>query len=161
MESDIQARAAQAIGTQARVHPANPLRDPGALVSPAVNWRETNETRLWCNEPGDEPGSGWHPQYMRYYHAARGETHYERDGKAKPPIPRTLCADCGIVAQIIDHIVQQVTARSNGGAKMLKARTPKNLLWLWVSCHNSKTGTGNRVKDPKGSELRPWQPSMF
>ena len=84
-----------------------------------------------------------------------------RYGKAKPLVPRTPCAECGGVAQRIDHIVPLVIARTTGGTEMLKAWTPQNLQWLCASCHDSKTWTGTRVSDPKVPDVQPWQPSLF
>lgn len=161
MEYDAEARAARAVAMQARVHPANPLKDPRSLVSPATNWRKIKDNCPWCNEPSNEPGSGWHLQCLRYYHAARGATHYEWDGKPKPLVPRTPCAECGNVAQKIDHIIPLVTARSSGGTEMLKAWTPQNLQWLCASCHGSKTWTDTSSSDPKVHDVQPWQPSLF
>ena len=146
---------------QARVHPANPLLDPRALVSPAANWRKTKGKCPWCNQPSSEPQPGWHTLCRRYYFAARGATHYEVNGIATPLVAKTRCAECGGVANEIHHIVSLAVARNTRGTEMLKAWTVQNLQWLCESCHNSKTVTeirSNRQKTPHGKAI---QRSLF
>ena len=161
MGSETEIQAARAIATQARVHPANPLRDPRALVSPATNWRKTDETCPWCNQPNDRSSSGWHEHCLRYYNAARGATHYQWDGKATPLIGRTPCAECGGEAQKIDHVVPLATAQRTGSAEMLKAWTPHNLQWVCISCYNSRKGLECYDGNPEVPDFRPSQPNLF
>ena len=161
MESETEMWAERAIAIQARVHPANPLREPRALVSPAANWRKTDGACPWCNQPSNESDSGWHQHCLRYYNAARGATYYQWDGKAAPLVGRTLCEECGGPAQIIGHIVSPETARSADGPEMLKAWTPQNLQWLCASCYNSRKGLECYDDNPEVPDFRPSQPNLF
>ena len=161
MGYDAEARAAEAVATQARVHPANPLLDPRALVSPAANWRKIKETCPWCNEPSKEAEPGWHPRCRQYYYAARGATYYEQDGKTTPLVAKTPCVKCGADAQEIDHIVSLALARNPGRTAILKAWTPQNLQWLCASCHDAKTTTDIRSSRPKPPRSKPLQPNLF
>ena len=161
MESDPETRAARALAMQARIHPANQLLDPRALVSPAANWRKAKGMCPWCNQPSSEPQPGWHPMCRRNYFAARGATHYEVNGTATPLVAKTPCAKCGAVANEIDHTVSLAVARNTSSTEMLKAWTVQNLQWLCASCHSSKTTTdirSNRQKTPHGKAM---QRSMF
>ena len=161
MESEAEARAAQAAAMQARVHPANPLLEHRALVSPAANWRKGEGTCPWCNKPSDELDSGWHSRCLLYYYAARGATHYNWDDKTTPLVEKTPCARCGGIAQEIDHIVSLATARKVGGAEMLQAWTPRNLQWLCVPCRAEKTAEDVQSNSPKGPDAKPLQLSLF
>ena len=161
MGSDPEIRAARALALQARVHPANPLLDPRALVSPAANWRKKKGMCPWCNEPSSEPQPGWHPLCRRYYFAARGATYYEVNGIATPLAAKTPCAKCGGAATEIDHIVSLAVARNTSNTEMLKAWTVQNLQWLCASCHSSKTAAdirSNRQNAPHGKAM---QTSLF
>ena len=161
MVSDAEARAARAVATQARVHPANPLLAPRALVSTAANWRKTKGTCPWCNEPSDELEHGWHSSCRQYYSAARGATHYEVNGIATPLVAKTSCAKCGDVAQKIDHIVPLAAARGMTGTEMLKVWTTRNLQWLCASCRNVKiTVDFSRIRTTT-SNGKAMQPSLF
>ena len=158
MESDAEARAMAALAAQARVHPANPLAHPRALVSRASNWRKVKGLCPWCNEPSDAPKPGWHDACRRYYHAARGATHFDLNGKRTPLVPKTPCAKCGKAAQEIDHIVALATARRPDGNQLLNAWTPRNLQWLCHRCHSGKTAQEakapqTRIRGPRPRQL--------
>ena len=162
MVSDAEARAARALATQARMHPANPLRDPRALVSPVAHWRKTQGTCPWCHEPSAEREPSWHPWCRRYYYAARGNTHYDLAGKRIPLIARTPCAQCGNEAQEIDHIVPLAAARKlMNRAAMLQAWTPHNLQWLCTSCHTAKTTANSQHIQSPMSDRKAIQLSLF
>ena len=161
MEYDPEIRAASALTMQARVHPANPLLDPRALVSPAANWRKTKGNCPWCNEASSEPTPGWHPLCQRYYFAARGATHYEQNGKTLPLVAKKPCAKCGGIAHEINHIMPLGIARKTGGANHLKAWTPQNLQWLCSECHAGKTVTESRKAKRKAHNTKPSQPNLL
>ena len=154
--SDGEARAMAALAAQARVHPANTLVHPRALVSRASNWRKVKGKCPWCNEPSDTPEPSWHHVCRRYYHAARGATHFEISGKRTPLVPKTACAKCGKAAREIDHILALATARRPDGKPIIEAWTPRNLQWLCHHCHSRKTV--QEAKDPqsrvRGSKTR-------
>ena len=139
MEYKGESGAAAALSVQARIHPANPLVEPRALVSQVSNWRKTKGYCPWCNEPGDGPEPGWHHECKKYYYAARGATHFEMHGKRVPLIPKTPCIKCEGPSQEIDHIMALATARTKNEADSLKAWTPQNLQWLCRRCHSEKT----------------------
>lgn len=153
MGSDGEARAMAALAIQARVHPANPLVHPRALVSRASNWRKVKGICPWCNEPSDAQEQGWHYECQRYYYAARGATHFEKDNKRTPLVPQTPCAKCKRAAQQIDHVVSLSTARRIGGAQMLRAWTPRNLQWLCNTCHAGKTARETKTSRTRQLDL--------
>ena len=139
MKYNGETRARAALAVQARVHPANVLVDPRALVSRVSNWRSTRGFCPWCNEPSNTPDPYWHHECKQYYYAARGATHFELNGKRIPLIPKTPCMKCGKASHEIDHILALATARGKKDTDSLKAWTPQNLQWLCRPCHSKKT----------------------
>ena len=161
VESDGEARALAALAVQARVHPANPLAHPRSLVSRASNWRKVKGTCPWCNEPSGEPEPSWHRECRRYYHAARGVTYFELNGKRTPLVPKTPCVKCGREAHEIDHIVPLSTARWPNGTYLLKAWTLQNLQWLCRRCHSGKTAQEAKAPQTRVIGHKPRQLSLL
>lgn len=91
---------------------------------------------VWCGAQTASRRHAWHPECVRVYMAAKGQTVY---AGGAPLIALDDCAICGAPATDIDHRDALVVAWTRDPQRAWTAWCPENLQALCRACHVDKT----------------------